>query len=453
MITLNHVKNIYFLGIGGIGMSALARYFHQHGRKIYGYDKTSSALITQLIKEGMEITFDDNPINIPEDIDLAIYTPAIPDEHALFQHFRQRQVPLFKRSEILEIITQDKFTVAVAGSHGKTTVTAMIAHVLRYAGKDPMAFLGGISLNYHTNYLHGASGIVVVEADEFDRSFLRLTPDIAVITAIDTDHLDIYKTYENIQQAFLEFAGKIKPDGCLVAQSKIPVLDKITLPDIRLYGVSEQQVDYSAAAIRYEQGVLHFNITGNDGISGIILTMGGVHNVENALAAYAVARRLGVDKEQIKDALKDFKGVKRRFEYLIRTEKLVFIDDYAHHPREISALLHAVRAMFPYKKITAVFQPHLYTRTRDLSEGFAEALNLADEVFLLPVYAAREKPIPGVSSEIIARKLNIPHKVVDKEFLLSGIKEKKIEVLLTIGAGDIDVLAGDLKGILLRSST
>ncbi len=448
MSDLLKIKAAYFLGIGGIGMSSLARHFNYHGVKVFGYDKTATDLTKQLQHEGMRITYEDAASNIPDGIDLVVYTPAIPKDSVQLNYFRQKKFLVKKRSEVLQDLTQDKFTIAVAGSHGKTSVTTMIAHVLKATGYDCTAFLGGISVNYDTNYLHGKNNVIVVEADEFDRSFLRLAPDIAVITAVDTDHLDIYDSIENIRSAFVEFTQKIKTNGCLVSQSKVPILPDVKSSKIVRYNFSDSSADYYVTNEHLDNGAFIFDISGDDGIKNVTLHLGGKHNVENSIAAYAVARKLGIEKEKIKTALQSFRGVKRRFEYIVRRKELVYVDDYAHHPEEINALINAVRTMHPGKKITAVFQPHLFTRTRDLHLGFATSLDKADEVILLPIYPAREIPIPGVSSEIIAQKLNTPHSVVDKENLLSSLKGKKLEVLLTVGAGDIDTLVAPLKKML-----
>lgn len=442
---LENIKKAYFLGIGGIGMSALARHFNTQGVKVYGYDKVKTVLTKQLEKEGMIMNYEDVIENVPAGVDLAVYTPAIPKDHRQYNYFLQRKLPLKKRSEVLQELTRDKFTIAVSGSHGKTSVTTLIAHVLKHANYDCTAFLGGISVNYNTNYISGKNNVVVVEADEFDRSFLRLNPDIAIITAIDTDHLDIYGSLENIQQAFFQFIQQVKPDGSVVAQSKVDISKKLNRKLIR-YGFSDPSADYYVSDLTLDEGRCAFNISGIDGYAGMQLPAGGRHNVENALAAYCVARQLGIDKEKIKKALAEFKGVRRRFEHIIKTSKLIFIDDYAHHPEEIRALLDAVNTIYPGKKITAIFQPHLYSRTKDLCEGFAKSLDKADEVILLDIYPAREKPVPGVSSELVASRMkNRNKRVMTKNELLPYLKNKTPEVILTIGAGDIDTLVEPMK--------
>ncbi len=447
---LKNIRKAYFLGIGGIGMSALARHFNTQGVKVYGYDKVETVLTKQLENEGMIINYEDVIENIPAGVDLAVYTPAISKDHRQFNYFMEQKLPLKKRSEVLQELTRDKFTIAVSGSHGKTSVTTLIAHVLKHAGHDCTAFLGGISVNYNTNYISGKNNVVVVEADEFDRSFLRLNPDIAVITAIDTDHLDIYGSLENIQQAFFEFIQKVKPGGSIVAQSKVDISKKSDRKLIR-YGFSDSSADYYVSGLTIDEGRCAFDISGVDGCAGMLLPAGGRHNVENTLAAYCVARQFEIDKEKIKKAIAEFRGVRRRFEHIIKTSKLIFIDDYAHHPEEIRALLEAVMTLYPGKKITAVFQPHLYSRTKDLCVGFAASLDKADEVILLDIYPAREKPMHGVSSGLIADSMkNRNIRLMPKDELLSYLKNRTPEVLLTIGAGDIDALVKPIKEIFSK---
>ncbi|MDZ4847497.1 MAG: UDP-N-acetylmuramate--L-alanine ligase [Chitinophagales bacterium] len=452
MPDFNNIKKTYFLGIGGIGMSALARHFNSEGVQVYGYDKTETELTKQLEKEGMKITYEDTVATIPQGIDLVVYTPAIPKEHLQFNYFLQNNFTVKKRSEILQEITHDKFTIAIAGSHGKTSVTTMIAHVLKHSGYDCTAFLGGISLNYQSNYLRGKNNVVVVEADEFDRSFLRLNPDMEIVTAVDTDHLDIYGSWEKIEEAFIEFTQKIKPKGIFIGQSKISILPKVKAEKIFTYNFSDASANYFVTNAALNEGAYFFDIAGDDGIAGMTLQMGGRHNVENALAAYTVARQLGIEREKIKEAFAAFKGVKRRFEFMLSRNDFVFIDDYAHHPEEINALIGAVRSMYPAKKITAIFQPHLFSRTKDLHKEFAASLDKADEVIVLDIYPAREKPMPGVTSAMITQEMKNPNKrVMSKGELLSFLENKKPEALLTIGAGDIDTLVQPIKKIFERN--
>lgn len=451
MLGLKNIKKAYFLGIGGIGMSALARHFNSEGVQVFGYDKTITELTLQLEKEGMTICYEDSVAAIPQGIELVVYTPAIPKEHQQFNYFLQNNFTVKKRSEILQELTQDKFTIAIAGSHGKTSVTTMITHVLKHTGYDCTAFLGGISLNYESNYVRGKNNVVVVEADEFDRSFLRLNPDIEIVTAVDTDHLDIYGSWEKIEEAFIEFTQKLKPKGIFIGQSKISILPKVKAEKMFTYNFSDVSSDYFVTNAALTNGAYTFDIAGNDGTAGMTLQMGGRHNVENALAAYTLARQLGIDKQKIKEALGAFKGVKRRFEHVLRRNDFVFIDDYAHHPEEINALIGAVRSMYPGKKITVVFQPHLFSRTKDLHKEFAASLDKADEVIVLDIYPAREKPMQGVTSTLITQEMkNLNKRVLSKNELLSFFENKKPEALLTVGAGDIDTLVQPLKKLFER---
>lgn len=455
MKQFNKLRRAYFIGIGGIGMSALARHFNSRGVQVFGYDKVPTVLTKQLEKEGMKINYQDNPALIPKKkIDLVVYTPAIPKEHRQLCYFIEKKIPVRKRAEVLQALTRGCFTIAVSGSHGKTSVTTMVAHILKDTGYDCTAFLGGISLNYHSNYISGSNDVVVVEADEFDRSFLRLSPSIAVITAVDTDHLDIYGSLRKIEEAFMDFAGKVKKEGVVIAQSKVSILGRLKNQKLITYSFSDASADYYVTNSTLKKDISVFDISGKDGIAGVSLQIGGRHNIENALAAYSVARQLGIEKNRIKKAISTFKGVKRRFEHIIRNPELVFIDDYAHHPAEISALLEAVRTIYPGRKITAVFQPHLYSRTRDLHTEFAASLDKADEVIILDIYPAREKPLPTVNSEMIARCMKSPHRqVVQKEKLLPVLKTMKPEVLLTIGAGDIDTLVEPIKRMFLKQTS
>jgi UDP-N-acetylmuramate--alanine ligase len=437
---LNNIQRIFFAGIGGIGMSALARYFRHKGVEVYGYDKTRTALTQKLEAEGMNIHYEDDINLLPENIDLVVYTPAIPKDQKELNYLRDKGHTVLKRSEVLQILTADKFTIAVGGSHGKTTVTSMIAHILHHSGYGCTAFLGGIALNYDSNFIPSDNDVVVVEADEFDRSFLRLAPSIAVITAVDTDHLDIYGSRENIESAFLEFTQKVKIDGEVVANKNIPILNRIEGRPVSTYGLGKS--DYHDSGINIQNGAYHFDVEGGgQTLTGLELHMGGRHNVENAIAAVTVALKLGIDDSKIREALKTFRGIHRRFEFVVKTDKLVFIDDYAHHPEEIRAFISGVRELYPDKKITAVFQPHLFSRTKDLYTEFAKSLELADEVILLDIYPARELPVAGVSSALILNEMRIDAKSIIPNYILSEeLARKDIEVLLTIGAGDIDAL-------------
>ncbi len=450
-MNLNELKRIYFLGIGGIGMSALARYFKNAGVEVSGYDKTPTALTDELQREGMSVIFEDEVALMPKEADLVIYTPAIPKDHKGLNYYRENNYPLQKRSEVLGLISADKFTIAVAGSHGKTTVSSMIAHILTQSGYGCSAFLGGIAVNYHSNFLSGNNNVVVIEADEFDRSFHRLSPDVAVITAVDTDHLDIYGTKEGIDEAFLVFAGRVHEEGFLAIKTQQSINDRLPVLDKAFYSLNDIEADIYCTKYWVVDGGYLFNLSyyGKE-LKGFRLRIGGFHNIENAIAAVAVAKELKIAEEEIKAALASFKGIKRRFEKLFENERFTFIDDYAHHPEEIRVFLESVKELYPTKKITAVFQPHLFTRTRDLADDFAKALSIANEVILLDIYPAREQAIEGVSSQLIFDKLTCPQKqLITKTELLNTLQPKTdLEVILTIGAGDIDKYLTGIKEIL-----
>lgn len=452
------LKVVYFIGIGGIGMSALARFFHQAGVKVSGYDKTGSTLTAQLEKEGIAVHFEEQPDLVPRDADLVVFTPAVPEDHQELLFYRANGYPVVKRSDVLQLISKSSFNICIAGTHGKTTITTMVAHLLRDSGFGCNAFLGGIAVNYGTNFWSSSRNICVIEADEYDRSFLKLHPDIAVITAMDADHLDIYGTAEAMEDAFISFSGQVKPDGILIRQFGLQRGRELKTDQQLTYSQQNESADAFAAEIRMNKGGYEFDwVCGEERIEGIRLNMGGMHNVENAVAAITVAAALGIAPEKIRSALENFKGVKRRFEYLIRNGKLVFIDDYAHHPEELRALINGAKTLFPQRKCTVVFQPHLYSRTRDLADGFAEALDLADEVVLLPVYPARERPVQGVESRMILDRMKKRNGTVrEKEELLRWIREDFAEtvnpdfgeLLITAGAGDIDLLLEEMKSAL-----
>lgn len=450
---LNELKSIYFLGIGGIGMSALARYFKSTGVEVSGYDKTRTALTDELQREGMSVIFEDEVGQMPKNVDLVIYTPAIPKDHKGLNYYRENDYPLKKRSEVLGLISTDKFTIAVAGSHGKTTVSSMIAHILTQSGYGCSAFLGGIAVNYQSNFLSGNNNVVVIEADEFDRSFHRLSPDLAVITAVDTDHLDIYGTKEAIDEAFIEFAGRIHEEGFLAIKTQQSINDRLPVLDKAFYSLNDMEADVYCTKYWVVEGGYLFNLTyyGKE-LKGFRLHLGGFHNIENAIAAVVVAKELKIADGKIKAALATFKGIKRRFEKIFENERFTFIDDYAHHPEEIRVFLESVRELYPSKKITAVFQPHLFTRTRDLANDFAKALSLVEEVILLDIYPAREQPIEGVTSQLIFDKLTCPQKqLITKSELLNTLQSKSdLEVILTIGAGDIDKYLAGIKELLQK---
>lgn len=446
---LNNIKRIYLVGIGGIGMSGLARYFHHAGRVVCGYDKTPTDLTIALNNEGMPIVFDDNVdlippgFRIPDDETLIIYTPAIPKDSAILNFFKDAGFELFKRSQVLGIISKGMYTVAVAGTHGKTTTSTMIAHILKDSGTDCSAFLGGISSNYQTNVLYGKNNIVVVEADEYDRSFLTLHPDIAIVTSMDADHLDIYGDHAHLTESFKLFASQIKPGGILIHKKGLALETGFT------YAV-EENADATASNVRIENGDFYFDFKNDKAeITGIKMGIAGTHNIENAVAAIEATLLLKVSPEAIKSALGSFSGVKRRFEYIVKNAHHIYIDDYAHHPEELKACIRSVKRLYPHKKLTTIFQPHLYTRTRDFADGFAEALDLSDELIMLDIYPARELPIEGVNADIILARMKMWNKrKCGKQEAIDLVKNEKPELLLTVGAGDIDQLVKPLKQAL-----
>lgn len=446
--------SVYFLGIGGIGMSAIARYFNSRGVKVSGYDKTATVLTRQLESEGIAIHYEDDILLIDRDAILVVYTPAVPADHTEYNYYLQNGYSVLKRSEVLGLITAGSFNICVAGTHGKTTTSTMIAHILRHSGFGCNAFLGGIASNYDTNFWSSPKNVCVAEADEYDRSFLRLSPDVAIITAMDADHLDIYGTEEKFREAFVEFTARIKPGGTLISKYGLAGSEDFKAPVKLTYSLDNSDADICAQNISMQNGSYTFDVRiKKEIVTDVQLNMGGLHNIENAVAAITVAKHAGLPDDKIKAAVADFAGVKRRFEYIIRNEKVVMIDDYAHHPQELEALIGGARKLFPGKKCTVVFQPHLYTRTRDFVDGFAEALSLAEEVYLLPIYPAREKPIVGVTSEMIAEKMQaVKVECCSKEALVQKIKaaslDGKIEMLITAGAGDIDTMIGPIKALL-----
>ena len=451
---------VYFIGIGGIGMSAVARYFHSKGVKVSGYDKTPTTLTKEMESTGISIHYEENIERIPKDPQLVVYTPAVPGDHKELQYYQQQGKKVLKRSEVLQLITESSFNICIAGTHGKTTITTMVAHLLRDSGFGCNAFLGGISVNYGTNFWSDPKNVCVIEADEYDRSFLKLSPDIAIITAMDADHLDIYGDAASVEQAFIDFSRKLRSGGLLVKQLALKRGNELSAQRQLTYSLLNSSADVYGANIRMMDGSYGFDVLmkGNM-LKDVVLHMGGMHNVENIVAAVAVASSLGIGNEKIKSAVASFRGVKRRFEYIIKTNNLVFIDDYAHHPEELRALITGAKALFQQKKCTVIFQPHLYTRTRDFADGFAEVLDLADEVVLLPIYPARELPIENVNSELILNKMKTATRSVKtKDELMEWTRieyAKKIDskpgnVLITAGAGDIDTLLAGIKERLER---
>lgn len=453
---IKNIQRIYFIGIGGIGMSALARYFHFHGKKVSGYDKTETPLTQQLVKEGIPVHYEDNIELADKEASVVVYTPAIPKEHNEWMFFQQNNYTLLKRSDILGLLTNSSFNICVAGTHGKTTITTMIAHLLRHSGYGCNAFLGGISVNYNSNFWSHERNVCVIEADEYDRSFLKLSPDIAVITAMDADHLDIYGTAEAMEHSFIEFSGKVKENGLLISKLGLPRGKELKGKRRLRYSLQNDQAEIYAVNIQMMQGGYQFDVVMKDWmLDNLVLNMGGMHNVENITAAIAVAHQLGIENEKIRESVEAFKGVKRRFEYIIKTDRLVYVDDYAHHPEELRALITGAKSLFTNLACTVIFQPHLFTRTRDFADGFAASLDLADEVILLPVYPARELPIEGVTSEMVfARMKNINKQLLSKEEMLQYVKKiveqetGKKRLIITAGAGDIDALVHPIKKIM-----
>ncbi len=446
-VNWDKIKHVYFLGIGGIGMSGLARYFHSNGKKVSGYDKTISNITRDLELIGIEISYDDNAAILPGDIDCVVYTPAIPKTLGLYNHFLIQGILLMKRAEALGIISRKYKTIGVSGSHGKTTVSAMITHVLKSSGIECTAFLGGISVNYNSNYVHGMDEFVVIEADEYDRSFHQLNPSIAIVTAVDTDHLDIYGTKQNIEDAFLIFLQGLKDEKLIIAHNQVGILNRLSGQDVRTYSANDSSANLYAHSISFEAGEMKFNVI-VDAKKELTIQLGipGIHNVENALAALGVAIHLDLEIEKVIEAFKTFQGIKRRFELIYKGKDFVYYDDYAHHPEEIKAFLGSLKYMYSDKKICAIFQPHLFSRTQDLAAGFASSLSIADRVLVMDIYPARELPIEGVSSSLISNLMD-PDKVtlVTHNSLMNVLQHENFDVLCTIGAGDIDLTIQPIK--------
>jgi UDP-N-acetylmuramate--alanine ligase len=463
MIELKDIKQVYFIGIGGIGMSAIARFFNEKGVKVRGYDKTVTPLTAQLEAEGIEVHYNEDVERISKDVQLVVYTPAIPKEHQEYQYYLQNGYSVVKRSDVLQIITQSSLNICVAGTHGKTTISTITGHLLRHSGYGCNAFLGGIAVNYNRNFWASDNNVCVVEADEYDRSFHKLSPDIAVITAMDADHLDIYGTAEAMEEAFIEFTQKIKPNGSLISKYGLKRARDLVATHHITYHLNNEQADVHAQNLKVDNGTYLFDVVMKDWLlKEVRLNIGGLHNVENALAAIAVAHILQIDDAKIKEAVAAFKGVKRRFEYVIAPgeAEVVFVDDYAHHPEELRALISGARSLFGKQKLVLVFQPHLFTRTRDLADGFAAVLDTADEVILLPIYPARELPIEGVSSEMILNKMKLKNKsVMSKEELKTSVSDlvrgdtNHGVVFITAGAGDIDAMLNELRELILNTNS
>ena len=440
-------KHIYFIGIGGIGMSAIARYYNAKGFKVSGYDKTSSPLTEALEQEGIEVHYEDNLDFVPKNVDetLVVYTPAIPKDMGELVYVQNNGYRVIKRSQMLGEITRGQRCMAVAGTHGKTTTSTLTSHLFTASGEGCSAFLGGISKNYDSNLLTNANDVVVVEADEFDRSFLQLFPEIAVITSMDADHLDIYGDEAHIREAFKAFASQVS--GTVIAKYGLDITSKDTKAEIKTYSFGNPEADFYAL-IREEAG--HFDLHYPGGvIEDCVVGIPGWVNIENGVAAAAIALTYGLDPQEIKKALASFSGVKRRFDLQVKTPKIIYIDDYAHHPEEISAALSSIRKAYPSMKLTAAFQPHLYTRTRDFAEEFAHALSAVDKLILLDIYPAREEPIEGVTSEIIFKDVTAPEKVLlRRDEFMAYMEKEEVELFVTLGAGDIDRFVGPIAKML-----
>lgn len=442
---LTDYHNVYFVGIGGIGMSALARWFKSRGTTVAGYDRVQTPLCQQLESEGIRINYDDSLEALPDwakvsTETLVVFTPAVPNTHRQLKFFREASFEILKRSQVLGLITKDHYTIAVAGTHGKTTTSSMIAHLLNDTEVGCSAFVGGIMSNYGTNLLIGnADQPVVVEADEFDRSFMRLHPNFSIVTSLDPDHLDIYGDPEEIENTYLDFI-KLNTTGEILLNENVAKQAGSKL-DLAFDTYGQADADARAKNIRVKDGKFVFDYQGKESIEGIKLRLPGFHNVQNAVAAMTAALASGLDKDQVQTRMESYTGVKRRFEYHIDNPDLVYIDDYAHHPSEIKALLLSVKELYPDREITVIFQPHLFTRTRDFQDDFAKSLSLADKIILLDIYPAREEPIPGITADVIREKMDHSEVVVvSKEEAMDVLKGRNLDVLLTVGAGDIDTL-------------
>jgi len=448
-MNLNQIHNVYFIGIGGIGMSALARYFKSIGKNVSGYDKTETELTTELIESGIDIHFKDEISLIPTDYyienTLVVITPAVPTTHSQWNYFIEREFVVKKRAEVLGLITKDTFCFAVAGTHGKTTTSSILGHILYQSGADVTSFLGGIVENYNSNLIGTGKTITVVEADEFDRSFLHLYPNIACVTSMDADHLDIYGDSAAIEASFLEFANKITDKSQLFIAKNLD-LEGVTV-------AVNENADYKAYNVRIENGNYVFDVqTPTEVLSNLQFGLPGKHNLTNALMALAMAKTFGTSNEDIAAALKSFKGIKRRFSYQIKEANLVYIDDYAHHPTEIDAVFQAVSELYPNQKVLAIFQPHLFSRTKDFADGFAKSLSQFDEVLLLDIYPARELPIEGITANWLLDKMTNHHKkVVSKSDLIAEIMKSEAKIIVTIGAGDIGELVPSIKLALQKN--
>ena len=454
---ISDLKRAYFIGIGGIGMSAIARYFNFLGIEIFGYDKTETKLTKKLVSEGMKIHYEPDTQGFPEKIDVVVFTPAIPDDFPELAYVRNQGFPVYKRSEMLGLISKDKHTIAIAGTHGKTTCSAMVSHILKFAGREITAFVGGIMSNYNSNFFPGKSDTIVLEADEYDRSFLRLNPDIAAIISVDPDHLDIYENHQNmLKSGFGAFIERIRQNGVLVTNAGVK--STFDSDDFEYYSRNLNTItcgpDQSCYAeqVEYYNGWSKFDFTGMTQQFHVEMPLMGEHNISNAVIAITIALLEDVTPNQICESLKVFSGIKRRFEVVYKGREVTFIDDYAHHPTELRSAIGALKKWYPGNKILGVFQPHLYSRTEDFADDFATELNQLDEVILLPIYPARELPIHGVSSAMIEDQMDREKVVlVEKKDLLKQINERTFDVIVTLGAGDIDQLVDPIKEYLIRN--
>lgn len=452
MTNLKNTGSVYLIGIGGIGMSALARYFKAQGAVVSGYDRNKTSLTDELANEGMDIVFDESNSNIPGDVDLVIYTPAVPKEHPAFSYFKEKKIPVFKRSEVLGMISDQYKTIAVAGTHGKTTTTTLTTHLLNNSHSGCNAFLGGISKNYSANLiLNPSSENMIVEADEYDRSFLKLHPSITIITSIDPDHLDIYDTGKQFESTFAEFATQTKANGKIILKKGIK-LDFKKVEGVQIYSYSlDGEADFTVKNVVVQDSLYRFEFHTPDTIvKDLVLGIPGRFNLENAVAAMAAANLTGITADEMRSALLSFQGVVRRFDVRFRSQSLVYIDDYAHHPTEINTFYSTIKELFSDKKLTCIFQPHLYSRTRDFMKGFADSLSLFDSVILLPIYAARELPIEGITSDALLKQISCKEKVLlDKDNVTDYLRRKVSQgVLITMGAGDIDTLVKPITQML-----
>ncbi len=448
------IDKIYFIGIGGIGMSAIARYMLSIGKKVYGYDKTETVLTKKLVREGMKIHYQDDINLIPEGIGLVVYTPAIPKEHKGLNHFIENEYDVIKRAEMLGRLSSVQKTIAIAGTHGKTTTSATISHLLKHGGKDITAFIGGIMTNYKSNYIEGKGDWIVVEADEYDRSFLHLSPEVIGLMSMDADHLDIYGSHDALKDGFEIFLQKVN-DGGLVILKKgmideihMDVIESLKKRKVRIveFGIDvDAEIKVSNVSVR--EGSFFFDYQYGDRIGMSLKTnLAGRHNIENACVAITIALELGLSMDDIRSGMESFAGIKRRFEKKYEDASVAYIDDYAHHPTELNSAIGAARELYPDRKITGIFQPHLFSRTRDFVDGFAAALDGLDEVILMDIYPAREEPIPGITSKIVFDKMKNKNKIlVSKEALMDELKQRKLDVLMTLGAGDIDVFVEKIR--------